>query len=350
MLDIETQKGAFTPIGAASFPTVEKTIQLRRYAIDAGNRQVKYGRSSYVSVMASVVKELHPLDNPVFSEGTAIVHYLQGDNLSLKNKRWAVGELAAEQQGDATFKSEKALMQPYLVFAAIAPGVEISDEPITISISELRLCLPDAHNQGKVSAIRSAIKGFHQIERNGQILNVRIGNVTVEPECAPAYRWCKSQGLFLYDQKNAILDLGGGNGSAQPFATNGSWTWEERVSLPGVFRLAEALASDPLLLDIEEKGCSPKPELIMDGIANQTYLYGTTGRSFADIFPHHRDRWLNRIRSDIKTKWHGILSQLGEVIIVGGSAPLAQPFCESSGGRFKIAPEPEKATARGMLL
>lgn len=350
MLEIGTQNGVNAPISAANCQNAEKVIQVRRYAVDAGNRQVKFGRSGYITVIPSVIKSIHPLDNPVASEGTAIVSYIQGDNLDLKGKRWAVGELAAEQQGDATFKTEKAAFQPYLVLAAIAPGVEFSEEPITISIADLRLCLPDTHNQSKIAAIRSALKGFHQIERNGQILNIRIANVNIEPECVPAYRWAKSQGLFLYDQSNGILDLGGGNGSAQPFSKTGNWTWEERVSLPGVFQLAQAIASDLSLLDIEEKGCSPRPELIMDGIADGSFCYGTTGRSFADIFPQYRDRWLNRIRSEIKTKWHSILSQLGEVIIVGGSAPLAQPFCESSGGRFKIAPEPEKATARGMLL
>jgi hypothetical protein len=37
----------------------------------------------------------------------------------------------------------------------------------------------------------------------------------------------------------------------------------------------------------------------------------------------------------------GYLPNLGEVVVVGGSANLAVPICQASGDRFWIAPEPQ---------
>ena len=44
------------------------------------------------------------------------------------------------------------------------------------------------------------------------------------------------------------------------------------------------------------------------------------------------------------------ISVLAEVLIVGGSATLAEPLVELTKGRFKIAKDPQFANLRGMLL
>ncbi|NEQ54571.1 MAG: hypothetical protein F6K11_31310 [Leptolyngbya sp. SIO3F4] len=45
------------------------------------------------------------------------------------------------------------------------------------------------------------------------------------------------------------------------------------------------------------------------------------------------------------------MSELGEVIVVGGSAELLRPFVEETNGRFKIpkSPSPQFVSLYGML-
>jgi hypothetical protein len=79
----------------------------------------------------------------------------------------------------------------------------------------------------------------------------------------------------------------------------------------------------------------------MDAIALGDCLYSTDKINFEQIYQSACERWVESARSEIRSKWAKHLPQLGEVLIVGGSANLAAPICEASGDRFKIAPEPQ---------
>ena len=61
-------------------------------------------------------------------------------------------------------------------------------------------------------------------------------------------------------------------------------------------------------------------------------------------------KWLADIRNKLKISWSQWLSELGEVVIVGGSAPLASSLVEQTEGRFKIAEQPQFCGVMGMLL
>lgn len=348
------QLSEFSVPQSGQFPTQNGTSAatqiISRIGCDAGNRQVKFGQSpETIKVVPSVVKELHPFDEPTPEPASVVVRYIAGDNKSLIGCRWVVGSLAAELNGTPIFKAEKADFMAQLALAAIEPKF-VGEEPLTIAVNELRLCLPDDRDADKVDAIRTALRGFHQIERDGIEMNVAIRSIKVEPEGASAYKWCRQQGIFKYANPNGILDFGGGNSTAQLFSAKGMLLRESRLTLPGAFQLAQSIASDPCLIGVESKGFSPRAEMILDAIATGSYLYGSTGRSFAGVFPKYRDAWLNSIRNELKTRWASWLPQIGEVAMVGGSAPLAAPLVESSKGRFKLVERPEISTVRGMLL
>jgi len=58
--------------------------------------------------------------------------------------------------------------------------------------------------------------------------------------------------------------------------------------------------------------------------------------------------WLDDIRSKASNQWKSYLNDLGEVLLVGGSASLAVDLEERSEGRFKIASNPQDVTILGM--
>jgi len=71
--------------------------------------------------------------------------------------------------------------------------------------------------------------------------------------------------------------------------------------------------------------------------------------SFADKFPQYVLQWLEEIRNKLKIGWVKWLPELGEVVMVGGSAALAKPLVEQTAGRFKVATQPQFCSVMGML-
>jgi hypothetical protein len=67
-------------------------------------------------------------------------------------------------------------------------------------------------------------------------------------------------------------------------------------------------------------------------------------------FPKCRDAWLEEIRATLRTAWSQYFNEVGEVLIIGGSAPLAKPIEESTKGRFKVAPNPQTISLLGMVM
>lgn len=106
--------------------------------------------------------------------------------------------------------------------------------------------------------------------------------------------------------------------------------------LPGTHQLAQKIAG----VLLPTLGYSPELRLIMDAIADNSFLYGTTEINFESIFQKCREQWIGEIRSKLKVAWTQQLSDLGEVLIIGGSATLAQSLVEATKGRFKIAFHP----------
>ena len=121
---------------------------------------------------------------------------------------------------------------------------------------------------------------------------------------------------------------------------------EADVVLPGTYALAQKLAA--ALLPV--LGQTPDLGLLMDAIAEGVYLYGTSGVNFAEQFRSVQQDWISEIRNKLKLAWNTHMSNLGEVLVVGGSAPLLAPLCDASKGRFKIAPQPQFFSLYGLTL
>ena len=121
---------------------------------------------------------------------------------------------------------------------------------------------------------------------------------------------------------------------------------EADAILPGTFDLARKIATRIQ----HEFSATLALSLIMDGIEDGSYQLGTTGYSFAAAFESARDEWLADIKGQIENRWGRWLPNLGEVLIIGGSAPIAYPLQEATKGRFKIAPNPQTISIVGMSV
>ncbi|MDY6991639.1 MAG: ParM/StbA family protein [Pseudomonadota bacterium] len=318
----------------------QQKIQL---AIDIGNRLIKsYTAAGPVKTLPSWHKDLEEWDAPIADQDSVIIHYLQGSNPHLNKQAWAVGLVAQDLGGSPTFESEKAFLAPKLALAMI----EVSSGAQHVTVERLVCALPNELQEDKVQAIVKGLLGDHKIKRNGEAVKVEIQHVEVQAETVGAFRWALSQKLFQYARVNGILDLGGKTGIGQLYTKNGTLIRESRIIVGGTYQLAQLVAQHPQLI---RQDTTPDLSLIMDAISDNSLTYGTTGISFADKFPTYVNQWLEDIRNKLKIGWAKWLPELGEVVIVGGSAALAQPLVEQTAGRFKISTQSQFCGVMGML-
>ncbi|MBD1825678.1 hypothetical protein H6F51_24735 [Cyanobacteria bacterium FACHB-DQ100] len=303
--------------------------------VNPGNRFTEFlNPQGQIIRLASVVRDfdLDFEDYPQCNETTVVIE---------RDKRiYAIGSLAKTLKGKAAFDKGKLQMMADLVFAALEPNPGSN----ILRVENLMIAVPDVRNDEALRAVKS-LEGTFDYKRNGKDLIVTIAKATAIEEAAAAYRYGIKHGLYQWTGAiNGVIDFGGGTSSGRLFAPEGVPIREASVTLPGSNQLGHAIQARLL----KATGQSVDIGSILDGIENQTYTTGHNGVSFAACFESCVSEWLDDIRSAARGQWQSYLSDLGEVLLVGGSAPLAGAIEQSTGGRFKIAPNPQDITILGM--
>ncbi len=308
---------------------------IKTFAIDAGNRFIKWiDRNGNPNSLPSYSLQLEDwMDTPRPTKRSV--------TLEIDGDRYVVGQLAKELGGEPTFQGDKSALSKLLVLSAITP---IGDSTLPLMIENLRIALPDSRYKKDLENLRK-LEQVRTVVRNGVNFTYGIRKIEAIDEGIGAYRFARQAKLFQYvNRPNAILDIGGGTSLAKVFSPGGVLMRASDLILPGTFDLAKQVAT-ALLPKINY---SPDLGMIMDGIAEGNYLLGTTGISFATEFEKARQKWVEGLKSQLRTHWKQEFQTIGEVLIVGGSAPLLKEFTENP--RFKIAPNHAFISVKGMLL
>jgi len=206
----------------------------------------------------------------------------------------------------------------------------------------MAIALPNSLNDEDVAAVKR-LENYpltKEFKRNNQDICYTVATVEPLDETLPAFLYAQSQGFFSFpDVKNAVWDIGGGTAIARIYLSNGTLIHDAEVILPGTKALAQQVAVE--MKEVFNLDFSPNLADIMDAIQKGDYIYGTDRLNFSSIYQNACEKWVEAARAEIRSKWTQHLPQLGEVLVVGGSANLAAPICEASGDRFRIAPEPQ---------
>lgn len=306
-------------------------------SVNPGNRFTEFiDPKGRIVRLPSVVRDfdIHFEDYPQFNDSTIVIER--------DNRIYAAGALAKSLKGRAAFDKGKLGMMADLVFAALEPnpGMEI------LRVENLKIAVPDTRNDEAIQAVK-ALEGTHDYKRNGKDLIVTISKATAIEEATAAYRYGIKNGLYQWsDAINGVIDFGGGTSSGRLYTPEGVSIREASITLPGTNALGHSIQARLL----KATGQSVDVGSILDGIENQTYTTGYNGVSFAMHFESCVAEWIDDIRSMARGQWSAFFADLGEVLLVGGSAPLASAIEESTNGRFKIAPNPQDITIKGMAL
>lgn len=319
-------------------PLTAPSDPLRRMVLpfDGGNRTIQWiNPNGLICQIPSFIKFIDRSweDVPSVSPASVVVTF--------DGETFVLGQAAKDMGGTPVFEQNKTALAKKLIFAAIEPN----PGQTAVRIETVLAALPSARNAD--TDFLKAIAGTHEFTRNEQHIIATIRNVKPVDETAAAYNFAVQHGYFKSSQNlNGILDLGGGTSILRLYSTGGDVMREADQILPGTADLARMIASRIT----RDMASSPDLSLIMDGIENGSYEIGTTGYSFAPVFQGAVTEWLKAIKGQVKTRWAKWLPSLGEVLIIGGSAPLAQPMEEATDGRFKIAPDAQTISIRGMAL
>jgi hypothetical protein len=314
----------------------EETLGNRPLIVfDGGNRTLQWiDPWGEIHTIPSFIKVIDPSWEDVEPDDRSIIIESEGET-------FVVGQLAKEMKGIPVFQDDKVKLASRLVLIALQPNQNLN----TLHVERLLMALPNARNQEDVSYLK-AIEGTRTFIRNGQVITANISRIEPIDETKAAYTYAMQQGLYMSKRNpNGVLDLGGGTSILRLYSVSGALMREADLILPGTYDLARRIAAR-ITRDLP---ISPDLSLIMDGIEAGNYEIGTTGYCFQAAFESARHEWLNEIRGQIRTRWTQWLATLGEVIIIGGSAPLATPLEKATRGRFKIIPNPQSISIRGMV-
>ena len=305
--------------------------------VNPGNRYIEYvSADGQVVRLPNVIREFDPSweDVPAPAADTVIIER--------EGRIYAIGQAAKTMHGKAAFDKGKLSMMFDAVFAALEPSYGQS----ILRVENLKIAVPDTRSE-EAKAESQKLQGTFEYTRNGQALITTIARVTLIEEATAAYNYGIENGLYQWlDAINGVIDFGGGTSSGRLYSPDGLMLREASITLPGTNQLAQSIQARLL----KETAVSADLSAIMDGIENGSYRIGRNGATFVSHFASARDIWLDDIRSKAISQWNPYLNDLGEIILVGGSASLATSLEERTKGRFKVAPNPQDITILGMGL
>lgn len=314
---------------------------------DPGNRFIQWmSPDGSPRIAPAYVKELQPWDEEIHWDDNSVV-------VEIGEQRFCVGQIAKDLGGIPIYESEKS----DLAWMAAIVALEPNEGATALSVDRFKmLCTKKTDRYKAAAEYLQSLKWLPDnrvFTRNGRTIAIgSIRKVELIEECIPPFLWAKKHKLFSHPQKlQAFVDAGGGDTSARLITSNGTIYREggAELVLPGTKELALAI-SGAMLRDLQY---NPDPSAIMDAIADGSYTL-QVGMGFEEVnFKPYFDRclvgWAESLRDKIKQGWAKPWNEIGEVFIVGGSAPLlAMPcirnrqtgqlsdFETATNGRFKV--------------
>lgn len=323
-----------------SYQSIRQTI-----CVNPGNRFTEFlNIRGDIVRLPSVVRDFDPEfeDYPQSNDSTIVIEHTTVIDKQKRTRLYAVGSLAKTLKGKAAFDKGKINLMQDLVFAALEPnfGQDI------LRVENLLVAVPDVRNTAAIAAVK-LLEGTHDITRNSRQLVITIAKTTAIEEATAAYKYGLKNGLYQWrDAINGVIDFGGGTSSGRLYTPEGVPIREASITLPGTNALGHMIQARLL----KATGQSVDIGAILDGIENGSYNTGHNGVNFESQFQSCVTEWVDDIRSTARGQWSAYFADLGEVLLVGGSAPLATAIEESTNGRFKIAERSQDITVLGMAL
>jgi Actin like proteins N terminal domain len=304
-------------------------------ACDAGNRYIKWvNPSKQVKSLLSCVYELTEYDTYELQANcphTALIKLEDG-------RKYLIGKDAAQFGGQMVFDGDKCELAEILVLAALQP---LHGET-NVVINDLRLCLPDSRIESSRNSLQRLV-GQRVFTRNDLLIHVDVKSVRAIDETVGSFRKALNEGLFTYSSAlNGIISLGGKDGIARLYTADGQINRKADVKISGTLALITRINT---ALNVTA-GRTVQPHIIMDAIERGDYTT-SSGIEFTKIFLDARQKWWDEIRSSIGKQWQPFSDNIGEILVVGGSAHIVAKHLPND--RYKVPNEPQYFDLLGLV-
>ncbi|MBD2607424.1 MAG: hypothetical protein KME31_27820 [Tolypothrix carrinoi HA7290-LM1] len=317
-------------------------VKRKVLALNAGNRTTQWiNPDSEPITIPSVLKEFEDWEDVPEGDTESPVIELLSEDFQVSS-RYVLGVEAKIQKGKPAFAYDKIKLAKKLMFAALEPDVDKS----MLVVETLRVALPDSRNTNNASILKG-LEGTFNFIRNGQRLTASIRKVELMDETLPAYKYAITHRKFQRPTSkiNGILDLGGGTAVGRLYSPSGQPLRKQDVIKRGTYELANLINAAMQRTQNESLDLTQ----IMDAIAHGTYIT-ESGVDFSNVFEKCRDTWLDEIRAEVRVRWADYFKEIGEVLIIGGSAPLAKQLETDTKKRFRIVENFQTISIEGMIL
>lgn len=272
------------------------------------------------------------------------IRYLDGDRPDLKGKEWLIGPAAKSQTRlfQRAVDAGKIDIGLQLVLGCVRPPQEMIESG-TLFIQKLVTSLPDARRDA--DTLETKLGTRHIVELEGFKVAIGWGKVEVKEEGWGAYNYAVRRGLLRQGIGNATIDIGCGTAIVSYWDENGNLNYDARQPFDkGVDTLVQLIRADYRFK--QRFGSDPKLHLILQGIEQGTYQYGTVG-SFKDIFEEKRKQWIVDVLKSAISVLKPWKDELDKILFVGGGAPLAEGIVTNN--KCLVCSNPQLANVLGLV-
>lgn len=293
----------------------DRLIQFPSYAVEPG------------------VKQYFDFDKPHFKDGQSFV-------IEYGSIRYSVGQKARLLCGDRAYDVGKWNLAKPFFLAALSALTDAAN----IYIEELVAAVPDPSDDEQVRNFRALAEGLGQSYRaNGVDRAVKVGSVRIEHECHYAYAKAVQDGLLIWPgMSNGVIDLGGGTSIYRLIDSDG----DIDDARSGVINGGTA----ELASDIAEQCFADRDRanLVMDAISDGSFE--VRGDNFKHVYDELFPKWIQKIHRKIQGKWNPVISQIAQILIIGGSAPLVREYFNvgEPDARFVMPSNPQHYGLEGL--
>ncbi|MBD2153103.1 ParM/StbA family protein [Leptolyngbya sp. FACHB-16] len=323
------------------------------YSVDPGNHAIKFaGTGDTAKLIDSVSAQLPPAQQINLNPSSVLIEVLNG-HPSLVDRRWVIGSSAYDLiSSSATFTKEKSLLVPQLTLAGIEPPTTTRPE-IDLELSRLYIShpQPDLVTEHITSVFQEDHRFYRTQGKTRTLINLSVEEVCVVPEGLGSLRYALAHQTVQWGSGLlAVIDLGGGTAIGSLWREGEQEVIHARAVLEkgGIVGLVTMIAADSRMRS-RNRGSYPKPHLLMAGIRNETYEYGSTGANYRDLFEEYRPGWWNSLLERFQLAWGHWLEEIDHIIVTGGGAMLVTDAIERSDGWMRLCPNGQFANVLGLL-
>lgn len=211
----------------------------------------------------------------------------------------------------------------------------------------IRYLVPE-ENRWNEDSIKQALVGNHSVEVNGNRYSHNITGVDFYFETDIAVTYAYSKGYIDIEGDTLCIDIGGGTTNYVVMSPDSSVLIRRSIPKVGGVSLANDIINCDLMQSFAKRdGVAFKVPKLMDAIADGSLTYGRK-YAFNQVFSPLLESWFNNILDSITTTVNDYLSDVTNIMLIGGNANLVRQKLTNKPG-FYIPEKPELANIEALL-